>query len=235
MEHLRNKITLGDSLELMKQIPDNSIDLIVTDPPYLLDTTDAGGSTLLDKRASKLRKSIAFIADGFCVDSHLKEWERISKQFHAFIFCSNKQISDLMKWGEARGYSTHCLVWYKTNATPFCSGTWQPSLEFCIHIREKGSTFQGGVKLKNKCFVSPIEKSKWGHPTEKPSKLIEKYIKVGSNEGDLILDPFAGSGTTGNACVNLKRDFISFEIEPKYQKIAQDRIDQSFGEVGLFA
>ena len=232
-----NKVHFGDSLQLLKDIEDNSIDLIVTDPPYIVDTSTTKenlGSTM--KSIGKLCGSeMEAIGGGFDIDENLEEWERVLKKFNAFIFCSNKQISSLMKWGEDRGYVTTCLMWWKNNAPPLCNGNWISNIEYCIHIREKGATFQGGSKVKSKVHRESIVRSEFNHPTVKPLELIEKYIKVGSNENDIILDPFMGSGTTANAAINLKRNFIGYEINEKYHKIAIERIERAKGNFGLFA
>jgi len=205
VKELLNKIHLADSLEFLKQVEENSIDLIVTDPPYIVDTTTTVenlGSTM--KSIGKLcGDDIEAIGSGFDIEAHLKEWERVSKKFNAFIFCSNKQISDLMRWGEARGHVTTCLVWWKNNAPPLCNGNWISNIEYCIHIREKGATFQGGSAVKSKVHRESIVRSEYDHPTVKPMDLIEKYILVGSNEGDVVL-------------------------------IAEDRIERANGNVGLF-
>ena len=231
-----NKIHLGDSLEIMKKIPDNSIDLIVTDPPYIIngdtnsDTKEWRGIKSLDK----IKKGLNHISSGFNINNYFKEWERITKKFNAFIFCSNHQIAGIMNEGQARKYFTTLLVWHKTNTVPFANGVFRGDLEFCIHIRAKGGTFNGNAKEKSKIYISPTEQSKYGHPTEKPLKLIERYIKIGSNQGDVVLDPFLGSGTTVNACINLNRQYIGIEIDEVYHKIACDRRDRAIGNVGLF-
>ena len=240
-----NEVYLGDSLELYKQLDDNSIDLIVTDPPYIVDTAPAGKSSVgyLKKLAKKVNKNnfhysnnsdIDFISNGFNINKHLSEWQRVLKKFNAFIFCSNKQISSLMKWGENRGYITTCLIWWKYNAPPLVNGSWKSDIEYIIHIREKGAIFQGNHTLKSKVYQSPIEISKYGHPTEKPLKLIKQFIQVGSNENDIVLDPFCGSGTTLHGTYELKRKYIGFEIEEKFYNITKDRLKRATGKVGLF-
>ena len=228
----KNKIYLGDCLDLMKQIPDKSIDLILTDPPYILSTGSGSKSCL--KSIHKIRTGLNDISHGFDIDLVLSEFKRICKKFNAFIFCSNKQLSSIMKWGENNNYYTTCLVWYKYNAVPFCNGVWKSDIEFIVHIRENGAVFQGKSIIKNKVDVLPSEVSKYKHPTEKPLKLIEKYLKVGSNEGDLILDPFSGSGTTAVACHKLNRDFICIEKDADYYKTSVKRLEDEQRQLRLF-
>ena len=227
-----NTIHLGCCLELMKNIPDKSIDLIVTDPPYILKNGGSGKSCL--KSINKISTGLIDIENGFDIESTLNQFKRICKKFNAFIFCSNKQVSSLMKWGENKGYYTTCLVWHKYNCTPFSNGVWSPDIEFIVHVREKGATFKGDAKLKNKVVTMPIETSKYGHPTEKPLLLIERYLKIGSNENDLVLDCFSGSGTTAIACHNLKRNFICIEKNNIYYNNSIKRLEATKQQLKLF-
>jgi site-specific DNA-methyltransferase (adenine-specific) len=227
-----NEIYLGDCLELMKQIPDKSIDCVITDPPYELTNGGSGISCL--KSIGKISNGLADIENGFDIGLAFSEFKRVLKTFNCFVFCSNKQVSKIMSWGEQNGYYTTCLVWHKYNATPFCNGVWKSDIEFIIHIREKGATFKGNAEVKSKVSTLPIETSKYGHPTEKPVKLISKYIQIGTNENDLILDPFLGSGTTAIACYDLKRRYIGIEKCESYYNIAKNRIEQFEAQGRLF-
>jgi len=239
--------------DMLKKIANNSIDCIITDPPYIVDTKAGGNVDYIGggNRLSKLRcdskkyweeknlklktkYNLEEMKNGFDIDFYLGEFERVLKKVNMFIFCSNKQISSLMKWGEDREYITTLLYWTKTNPTPFANGVWRSDTEFIIHIREKGATFQGNAELKKKSYTSPTVRAKWGHPTEKPLDLVKKYIQIGSNKGDIILDPFMGSGTTAHACIDLNRKYLGFEIEKEYYKQAKRRLRQAKGNVGLF-
>ena len=226
-----NRTYLGDCLQVMKEIPDRSIDLILTDPPYKLNNM-GGGKTSLGP-IEKIKHGLTDIQNSFDIQNTLNEFKRICKKFNAFLFCSNSQISEIMKWGEDNKYSTTCLVWHKYNATPFCNGTWKSDIEFIIHIREKNATFKGNASLKSKVTSIPTVVSKFQHPTEKPLDLIEKFIKIGSNESDLILDPFIGSGTTAVGCINQKRNFIGIEKEQKYYDVANKRIADVKSQIKL--
>lgn len=139
-----------------------------------------------------------------------------------------------MQEGQLNNFYTTLLVWHKTNTVPFANGVFRGDLEFCVHIRESCATFNGNAKEKSKIYISPTEVSKYGHPTEKPLELIKRYIKIGSNENDLVLDPFLGSGTTANACIDLNRRYLGIELNEQYYKIACERVDRAIGNVGLF-
>lgn len=165
------------------------------------------------------------ITNGFNVEEVFLEIKRISKKFNMFCFCSNSQISEIMEWGKSQNYIVTLLVWHKKNAPPFANGVWKSDLEFCVHIREKGATFKGKARIKSKLYQSNLVTEKY-HPTTKPLSLIQRYIEIGSNENDIILDPFMGSWTTARACKDLKRNFIGFELEEKYCEIGDRRLEQ---------
>ena len=96
-------------------------------------------------------------------------------------------------------------------------------------MRETSVTFNNDLPFNfyKKVFITPVNKSKYGHPTEKPLEVILPSIAISSKESDTILDPFMGSGTTGVACVQLNRNFIGYEISPDYFKIAEKRIKEA--------
>ncbi len=89
---------------------------------------------------------------------------------------------------------------------------------------EMATKLNNGKQMRNSWEV-PAEKHKTSHPTEKPEKLLERIILIGSKERDVILDPFMGSGTTGVVAKRLNRDFIEIEIDENYFNIAQKRIN----------
>ncbi len=227
MTEKMNVIHHMDCLDFMKRVPDDYFDLCLTDPPYVISKQDCGnGIGSVDKfRSSKLKQ----ISDGFDVNLFLNEFLRISKKCNMFIFCSNAQVSEIMKWGENKGFYTTCLVWHKPNTPPFCNGTWLSDIEFTIHIREKGAYFEGGMSLKNKVTKLPTNPSKFGHPTEKPLKIIEKYLQVGADKHHKVFDPFLGSGTTAIACKSLGLEWCGCELEEDYVGIANKRLEKVQG------
>lgn len=220
MNDLINQIIHGDCLEVMKDIPDKSIDLVLTDPPYDLDTTSPAYNSKIMSLGKYHDKNYKDLCNGFDYDGVFSEFKRILKKVNIFTFCSNKQILKILNYWD--GYIVNILVWHKFNAPPFANGVWANDIEYVIHIREKGATFQGKSKLKRKVKKYPIVRGQ--HPTEKPVKLLVEYLKIGSNENDIILDCFAGSGTTAIACYETGRKYICIEKEKKYVDIARKRL-----------
>ncbi|MBS6151884.1 MAG: site-specific DNA-methyltransferase [Campylobacter gracilis] len=211
-----NKIYNTDCLEFMHSMPDSCVDLVVTDPPYEIHTKGGG----LGKRPIYENGALGKISQGFDAEAALEQIARICKKINIFIFCSTKQKPRIMNWGYERGCNIAELAWYKPNAAPFTNNTFKSDLENIIYIREKGVKIKGISRL----FTHNCGKSKYGHPTEKPLEIIEKLILTASNEGDLVFDPFMGSGTTAAACKELNRNFIGCEIESKYCEIAEKRL-----------
>ena len=204
-------------------MPDASVNLIITDPPYEIGTGGGGLS-----RNTKIHdKKLQAIAKGFDL-TLLDELKRVCKPFNAYIFCSNSQISKLMGWGEKNGFMTTLLVWYKPTVIPFAGTTFKSDLEFIVAIKEKGAIFQGDSRLKSKFYQqNPVKDKTTSHPTPKPVNLIKKLMMIGSNKGDVVFDPFLGSGTTAMVAKELGRECIGVEIEKKYYEEALRRVDHT--------
>jgi len=218
-----NQIIQGDCLEVIKGIPDKSVDLVITDPPYKLENHGGGDNKNWWRNLNK-SNHIDFMSDGFN-DEVLNEFVRICKVVNILIFCSNKQVSKLMNIFEVKGYSTTLLAWHKKNAIPFGNGKYISDIEFIVFIRGKNATFNKSTNKENsKLFQYNYPTGKRFHPAEKPAELIKRLLKIHSNKNDIILDPFLGSGTTVVACKELGRRYIGIEISPEYCEIARNRI-----------
>lgn len=220
-----NEIQFGDAYELIKQIPDKSIDCVYTDVPYLMQSGGKGAGAFGNRIHNLIRNDMKNIIEGFDYKL-LDELIRVMKKVNIFIWCNKQQILDIANY--FKDYSMEILVWAKDNPTPFTNNVWLSDLEYCLYFREKGVKLNDGYELKSKWYQSPINKSDkddYGHPTIKPIELVKRHIAHATNENDLVLDPFMGSGTTAVACKELNRNFIGFEINEKYHKIAIDRLN----------
>ena len=235
MEKYLNKITNGDCLEIMKQLPDKCVDLILTDPPYELNLHGGSGMGEFSNRKMIKLKHIDFIAHGFDYDNVFNEFIRICKKVNLYIFCSNAQITKIMTWFENKGYLTTLLVWHKTNAVPLTNKKYQSNLEFIICVRESGATFNNlPVAESSKVFSLPYPPhNKRIHPTEKPLKLIELLVKRKSEENDIVLDCFSGSGVTGVASYNLNRNFICIEKDKTFYELSTERLNNLQNQIKL--
>ena len=208
----------GDCLELMKDIPDGSIDVTLTDIPY-------GEVNRNDNGLRNLNKEKADVVT-FDLCDFLEETYRTTKGT-IIIFCGKEQVSEIHsffadKQKNHKG-TVRQLIWEKTNPSPMNGKyIYLSGIENIVWFKKRGGTFN--AHCKNTVFKYPCGKNKY-HPTEKNVKLLEEIILDNSNKGDVIFDPCMGSGTTGIACINTGRNFIGMEIDENYFNIAKQRIE----------
>lgn len=228
-EDMLNTIQLGDCYEMIKEIPDKSIDLVYIDIPYLYED-HGGGTTALAQRIENLTKvQLANIKDGIDY-SILDELCRIMKKIYIYIWCSKEQILDLMKYFiDKKGCRFNILTWNKTNPTPATNGTYLPDIEYCLVFKENGSPkYNDGYEFKSKWYISGLntkDKELYNHPTIKPLDLVKRHILHSTQPDDIVLDCFCGSGTTCVACKETGRRYIGMEINKEYWEIANKRIN----------
>ena len=211
----------------MRQMPEKSVDLVVTDPPYDIETNGAG----LYKQADKQYvKELVGMKDGFS-EEILDELCRVMKKINIYIFCSQKQIIPLLEYFVKRkGCNWNLLSWHKSNPIPACGNKYLTDTEFILFFREKGVKVYGSFDTKKTYYVTPLnqkDKKKYGHPTCKPEEIVKNLIINSSNEGDVVLDCFMGSGTVGAVCVGIARSFIGMEIDTQYFEISTTRINSA--------
>lgn len=235
-----NKIYLADSNEFIKRIPDHSIDLINTDPPYEIDTVGSNnylGSQMQSGFIDEIRESE--IENGIDLGI-LNEFMRVMKKPNIYIWCNKKQILEYLKFFvEKHGCSFEIMTWLKTDPVPLCGGNYLIDKEFCLYFRK-------GVKL-NTTFATAStwwigkkniqDKRKYQHPTIKPIEIIKTQILNSTNENDVVADFYSGSGTTAVACQQTNRRFICVEKNKKWHKISIDRLNGILanGQIGMFA
>ena len=227
------QIKQGDCLELMKEIPDKSIDLIATDPPYLISATNGGGTI---NNVKKLNKSLADlktvdITQGYDIESFGEEFIRVMKEINIYFWCNKVQIPDYFNfYVNKHKCKFDILCWHKTNALPTYSNKYLSDTEYLLYFRKgKGKCFPESYEDAKTFYISPInhkDKKEFRHPTIKPLDITEKIIRNSTREGQLVLDPFMGSGTTGVACINTNRNFIGYELDEHYFQIAKERLEQ---------
>lgn len=217
----------GDCLEIMKTIPDKSIDLVVIDPPYEINANGSGGAFGKEKR--NYHAEVKTLSDGI-TNLVLDELVRIMKKINIYIWCNKNQLRQYIDYFENLGATTDLLTWHKTNPVPTCNNKYLSDTEYLLYFRKDGIPMYGTYATKKKYYVTPTnkeDKKKYGHPTIKPLNIVENLIINSSQEHDTVLDCFMGSGTTGVACKELNRNFIGIELDEKYFNIAKERIEQA--------
>lgn len=229
----RYTLIQGDCMNYLSQIPDKSIDLILTDPPYNIAKYSTGNIPLPGRSAlnNDLGEwDLAPIEPIKLID----DFKRILKpDGNIFIFTSYNLIG---KWHEVfdNEFDTfQFFIWHKTNPAPkIYKNGFLNSCEMIICMWNKGHKWNFGKQTEmHNFFESPIcmrpeRLSNPKHPAQKPVKLLEHILKIASNEGDVIFDPFMGVGSTGVAALKNNRKFIGCEIEKEYFDAALRRIDK---------
>lgn len=217
-----------DCYKAIKDIPDKSVDCIYVDIPYLIDNFGGGTSDLAKRITKNNREEIGFISDG--IDYAIfNDFIRVMKKTNIFIWCNKNQILDILNFFDKQECLFDVLVWCKSNPAPNCNNNWISDLEYCIYARQRGFRLNDGYELKSKWYLSPInkrDKDKFEHPTIKPIELVKRHLLHTTQPNDIVLDCFAGSGTTLVASKDLGRHYLGFEIDKKWYEIAKNRLNK---------
>lgn len=214
-------LMLGDCLELMKDIPDNSVDMILCDPPY-------GMAYQSNYRTNKYDR-IENDDNLNWLPEFVLEINRILKDnSHSYFFCSFHHIGTFVAELKKKLSVKNVLIWEKNNTSMGdLKGDYAPKYEMIIYCH-KGRRLLNGGRDPN---ILKFKRTKnHNHPTEKPVDLLEYLVQKSTNEKEIILDPFMGSGSTGVASMNLSRNFIGIEKDEKYFEIATKRIEEACGK-----
>jgi len=223
----------GDAFAKLREIPDASIDLILTDPPYNIGAYSTGNMKFTWRK--EINNDLAEWDQGqFSPEQLQSEFIRLLKPTgNIMAFCSYNLMG---KWHEIFDpiFDTfQFFVWHKTNPVPkFRKAGFLNSCELIVCMWNKGHVWNFGKQNEmHNFFESPIcmppERLKDpNHPTQKPVKLLSHLIRIASNEGGVVLDPFMGVGSTGVAALQNNRQFIGIELETNYYDAAVKRLKQ---------
>ncbi|MBE6852577.1 MAG: site-specific DNA-methyltransferase [Ruminococcus sp.] len=237
---LRLDVYCGDVLEEMKKIDDESIDLIVTDPPYNLN-----------KNYGNTHDTLEFAEYLEFSKNWLKEADRVLKPNGTiYIFMGMRYISYIYNIldSELKYHFNSWIVWYYTQGIGKTIGFSPRHDDILMFTKSKKFTFNlDDIRVPQKYYRSVnnmrganpgnvwefshmhyCSKHRLSHPTQKPEGLYERIILASSNEGDTVLDPFVGSGTALRVCQNTGRNCIGIDINPEYIKMCQDRLIRPF-------
>lgn len=237
-----NEIYLGDAYKLIKEVPDKSVDLIVTDPPYQIKGLNSKphGIFAKDGHTRKYEQEMLNSSLGEGINlSILDEFVRVMKKINIYLWCNKEQIYDYLTYFvKEKKCNFEIIVWAKTNPLPFTSGHYLKDKEYCLYFWETGVKVKPTFDTGKTVYISKInicDKNDYLHPTIKPIDIIENLIR-NSCGGGLVFDPFVGSGTTCLAAKHLGFNYLGFEINETYYKIAKDRLNgiNQKGEMNLF-
>ena len=228
-----NKIILGDSYTYLKTLPDNSIDLIIMDPPYDLSINHNGGWLFKNRGLDKQFQSDIVdnnLDQSYDIEKYGNELIRVMKDINIYIWCNKKQIPEYFNfYVNKHKCKFDILTWHKTNPIPTYSNKYVSDTEYCLYFRKgKGHCFPECYEDSFTYYISPLnskDKKEWGHPTIKPLDFTERLVRNSSRPGEVVLDPFMGSGTTCLAAKNNDRYYIGVEINEDYYNIAKRRVE----------
>lgn len=230
----RKCVLCADSRDVIKRIPDNSIDFILTDPPYNLGQHSTGNIPLPGRSAMNND-----VAEWDMIDFNPEEWAdefiRILKPTgNLFIFTSYNQLGRWYNCLDHKFDTSNFMIWHKTNPAPkiFKAG-FLNSCEMIFTCWNKKHTWNFISQAEMHNFIeSPIcmrpeRLSNPKHPAQKPVSILKKMIEIASNRDDIIFDPFMGVGSTGVAAMELGRKFIGVELDKTYCEAGRNRIDEA--------
>ena len=226
IDRFLNQIIEGDCLEVMKDIPDKSVDLVLTDPPYGINYQ----SNFRQEKFLKIEND----------DTVNVDWIKISfdklKDGGALYCCTRWDVFDKWKCEIEKYFDIkNTIIWYKHGGgLGDLTGAYIYNHEFII-FATKGKHYLRGKRINDVWEIQKDNVNNYLHPTQKPILLMETMIDKSTDKGDIILDPFLGSGTTAIAAHNTGRFFIGIEKEPKYVEIARKRLEQAQAQQSLFA
>ena len=219
----------GDAIEFMKTLENESVDLIVTDPPYKVTSRGNAGSSggMMQTKLSMQGK--IFKHNDIKPIEYIPEFYRLLKDgSHCYIMTNHINLQEMLNTATECGFHfIKSLIWNKGNK--IMGQFYMSQFEYILFFRK------GKGKKINKCGTADIlnvpnkkTKGKDGkniHDTEKPVELMKILIENSSQEGELVLDPFIGVGAVGIACEELNRDYIGVELDENYYNIACSRIN----------
>ena len=235
----------GDAIKVLKKLPSTRTNLIFADPPYNLSgknhlTCKSGKAAVCDKGSWDQIENIHEFNKKWleaCIrvlDDRGTIWISGTLHNHPSIGVALKSLG---LW------IINDIIWYKPNAAPLLRGNrFAPSIEL-IWLASKTKDYYFDYKLAKQINGGKQMRNLWTmtatrhvtpHPTEKPEKLLDRIISIGSKAGDTILDPFMGSGTTGVVAKKTERAFIGIEIDDRYFELARKRINSTNLNNSLF-
>lgn len=204
-------------------LPDRSVDLVIMDPPYLIDTQ--GGGAFAGKNRT-FDKEFKEFSDGI-TNEDLDLIMSKMKAVNAYVWCNKAQLRQYLDYFVDRYCNIDLLTWHKSNLVPRCNNKYLSDTEYIIFARDPGVPLGGNYSTLSEYWITPVnakDKKAYNHPTIKPIDIITTFITNSSQPGDLVMDPFLGSGTTAAACVVAGRRFWGCEVDHDHYETCLKRV-----------
>lgn len=215
----------GDSTQILKSMDDESVDLIVTDPPYKTISGGSGPTSHMHRRPSGMlskNDGKIFAHNEISFSQYIPDLFRVLRPYsHMYMIINFLNLEEAMAEIRLAGFGIHnLLVWEKNNCTP--NRWYMKNIEYVIFARKgKAKAINNKGSKTSHRFNNVTSKT---HPTEKPVDLMSHYILNSSGNMDLVFDPFMGTGSSGVAAVQCGRRFIGIEVDKTYFSVAESRI-----------
>lgn len=222
-----------DALAGMKRLPDESVDLVVTDPPYNIAArnklTIVRGQLMSTREAWGAWDTFHPFDYDLFIQQVLSACYRVLKPGGSlYMFSAREDSGYFIRKAVQRGFTfRNQLAMVRKSPLPsFGKGNWRSGFELCLYVT-KGKPTTFNFLSQRECnnvyaYHSTFKRSR--HPTEKPLEFIQRLVEVSSNRGELVLDPFMGSGTTAVAAKVTARKFVGFETNPEYLRMCRHRL-----------
>ena len=230
-----NQILLGDCFDVLSNVESNSVDLILTDPPYDISRKSYFGSgSNTNKKFKDISIDFGYWDKDIDMDRLFSEFYRVLRKGGTVIIFYDIWKSNIIYDASKKNKFKQPRVcqWIKNNAVPINSKVnyLSNSTEyFFSFVKGKLPTFNS--EYDNATYYFPLchGRERLNHPTQKPLKLISELVKKHSNQGDLVLDPFSGTGTLAESCILNGRNYLCIEMDEIYHRISIERINSILG------
>ena len=219
-----------DCLDVMRGMEDESVSCIITDPPYKMNHSTGGCTNIGMKNKWQGNIKAGNTVMDFDLSIKFADWlpevYRVLKQSgHCYIFCNDKNMQELLNESIRAGFrESNILVWVKNNACP--NRYYMKNCEFVLFLYKGKAKPINDMGTKAALMIDNIRGNDKLHPTEKPVELLTIFVNNSTNKGDVVLDPFMGSGSTGVAAIQEGREFVGIEIAAQYYDIASERLSK---------
>lgn len=222
-----------DAIEWLKTLNNDSVDLIVSDPPYRVTQhghSGLGGIFKTKVGEDKKLNGKLFEHNEVDVNDYAGELYRVLKpDSHCYIMTNDRNLQNFMNVFTNIGFNfCKLLIWDKQNK--ITNQYYMNQVEYILFMYKGRNKQINNCGTSNLISVNNVKNKTHNHPTEKPVELMEILIKNSTNEGDLVLDPFVGVGATPVACQNLKRNFIGCELDKVYYDTTMERLNEGIGD-----
>lgn len=224
----------GNCIDIIKQMPDSCVDLVIADPPYL----HVKGGMKSKRLNVGVRDAKSQIVTSMSDFGHTQIYEFLNtvkpkmKKVNMYVFCSKLQLVHYLNWAIENKLQYDVLFWFKNTTRMISTKFYASNVEYIVRIYGKGASLKKRVgndgkarsDLYQKFFIYNTPKKKV-YEAQKPIEIINKMVEVSSEPGDIVFDPYMGSGTTAIACKHLGRKFIGIELDDKIFEVAKNRIE----------